>query len=231
MSEFNEYARRLNAIAKAHFNAITEAQEGVRKAKEKVEANPYYQSAKTREALVKNAKSLAAQAELKEAEDALISAEKAFKESTREIDSLRDSLAETVNRRFLADPANLDANTLELLKSGILSPTEYRALIDSAIEADNSTLARIIGKYAKAAAGTLEEQIKQSTTDAGGRLSDEHRKNREILNSVIADSSSIDGSRYLEQFDSLAAVYTRTVNNGSMIKHWDSLTAETIENF
>ena len=132
---------------------------------------------------------------------------------------MRGELAAEIESAYSVDPAQLDNNTLELLKSGILSGSEYAKLLNAAQAAGNPTMVRLIGKYAQDAADAAATKYGQSDRAAAE------------LRAVAYQSKANTGSAHLEAFDYLADVYRRCTNNPAMIGHWDELTAEAVQNF
>lgn len=57
------------------------------------------------------------------------------------------------------NPADIDSNALELLKSGIMNVADYSAMLDR--YSGNSTMLRLIGKYA--------DELRQTITEASTR--------------------------------------------------------------
>lgn len=209
MSKFNTFARRLDAHAREVF-AKREATEAKFREAEKL----------LREAKARGNKIdvVRAEADLMEAKSARDSMRRALRDdSGAEIANIRKELAAELDGAFAADPADLDTATLELLKSGILTAAEYSRLMDSAAEAGNATMCRMIGQYAKTRSD--EETAKRNPDTA-----------REFAR--IAHRGRMSGANaYLANFDTLTEIYGRAVKNPALVPHWDALTAELVEGF
>ena len=138
-------------------------------------------------------------------------------DSGAEIANIRKELVAELDGAFAANPADLDTATLELLKSGIMTAAEYSRLMDTAAEAGNATMCRMIGQYAKTRSD--EETAKRNPDTA-----------REFAR--IAHRGRMTGANaYLANFDTLTEIYGRAVKNPALVSHWDELTGEMVEGF
>lgn len=135
-------------------------------------------------------------------------------EVMEEIKKIRAELVEEINEDFSADPAKIDANTMELLKGGILTGAEYETLFNKATRAGNVTMARMIAKYAGDA---LQETKDQGSAEA------------QLLKFVNNAGKQIDGREYIEAFDNLTEIVNRSCNNPAMWPYWDELATPIIE--
>lgn len=217
MSEFNEYAKQVDEIARASFKEYQSAEDALKKAENQVSSlRRSYHSANDTQYAVKSAK---AQANYLEAKDSLRMAKKSLEAHEGEISALRQNLSNAIAKRFVADPAALDSNTMELLKSGILKSDEYEALMNKALNTGNHTMARMIGKYAE------KEAQAENKRHGGNTPTAKH------LRQIVYMANVCTGDYILRNFDLLADVYHRSTRNPSMIKMWDELTSDTIANF
>lgn len=209
MSKFNTFARRLDAHAREVF-AKREAAEA-----KFCEAEKVLREAKARGNKIDVVR---AEADLMEAKSARDSMRRALRDdSGAEIANIRKELAAELDGAFAANPADLDTATIELLKSGIMSAAEYSRLMDSAAEAGNATMCRMIGQYAKTRSD--EETAKRNPDTA-----------REFAR--IAHRGRMTGANaYLANFDTLTEIYGRAVKNPALVSHWDELTGEMVEGF
>ncbi len=209
MSRFNEYARRLDAHAREVFAKREELEAAYNKAERaskeaRASGNP-----------IAIARADAALMEVKSARDSMRRALR--DDSGAEIANIRKELAAELDGAFAANPADLDTATIELLKSGILTVSEYSRLMDSAAEAGNATMCRMIGQYAKTRSD--EEAAKRNPDTA-----------REFAR--IAHRGRMTGAdAYLANFDTLTEIYGRAVKNPALVSHWDELTGEMVEGF
>jgi len=215
MSKFNIYARKLDETAREAFTAYREAESEYKSADKalKKAITPGAVSAATVAAEAR------ARARFVEAETAFNQAKREFEGRMKDLATIRGELAQAVENEFSADPAKLDMATLELLKSGIMSDNEIVRLARSAMNENNATMARIIGKYAKEKA--------DATKSSAGR--DESAA--QPLRVVASECQRYNGSAWLEAFDYLTDAYRRVVRTPSLIDRWDELTAPTVENF
>ena len=216
MSKFNSYAKKLDEQARAAFKAYRDAEAAYKKAEQKAREYPQ------RNGMVNAdyaAKSVRAQADFLEAKQAYETARRAFRDSDTQFNGMRRELAAAIDAAYSADPAQLDGNTLELLKSGILTGSEYTKLLEQAKAASNPTMVRMIGRYAGEAAKARGESHGMNDREATA------------LRLAEYNSRSYTGGDRLEAFDNMVNLYHRCTNNPAMIVHWDEFTAETVENF
>jgi hypothetical protein len=216
MSKFNSYAKKVNNIATAAFEEYLKAEKAYKAAEEKAREYPQ------RNGIIDAAyaaKSARAQADFLDAKNNMAAAKKEFESHQGEIKQLRKELAAEIETEYTVDPTALDNNTLELMKSGILKPHEYKNLLEKAKKDNNHTMARMIAKYAGDAADV-----------AAKKYGDNDTKTRD-LRYISYTEKDYNGSEYLQNFDYLADVYSKAVNNPGMIKHWAELTEAAVENF
>ncbi len=214
MSKFNIYAEKVNNIAEAAFKEYREAEEAYKKAEEQARQYPQRNGFVDAQYAAKSARANANYLEAKENYDA---AKRAFRDHVGEIGELRKGLIRDLDDFYAADPAAVDGNTLELLKSGILKPAEYSKLMQEAIDNGNFTMARMIAKYADDAAAKIAQKYGENSEEAYTLRMVSHLGNRII------------GRDILQAFDTLAEVFRRAVDNPGMINHWSELTAEIID--
>lgn len=103
--------------------------------------------------------------QVREAKDEAILARDTFKSNLefnmmQEINAIKEKMLAAVTSAFSANPESLDTSVLELLKSGILEPSEYDTFMEKAKAEKNGTMARMIAKYAVDAG----EKIKNTDT-------------------------------------------------------------------
>lgn len=220
MSEFNQYARRLDSIAREALTKYEAA--AARKEAEKAQRlTPERQGTLDANYAARAAR---ARADALEAAQGERDARRAMDESyRRQIAELRGELVAALDEAFRADPQQIDNATLELLKSGICTPAEYAALLDKALASDNHTMARLIGKYASDAAAAAQEA-------AGGYAGD---PTATALRAVSFKAKGLDGKPWLDAFDFLESIYSRAVSEPFLatVARWDNLTKEAIEGF
>ena len=137
-----------------------------------------------------------------------------FEERQRDVAVIRAELVEALNKEYAADPSKVDMQTLELLRSGIMSADEYSRLIDAAASNGNHTMVRLIAKNAA--------DMAEKATDA-----DVARSYRLVSHRGKGN----DGTEYLRAFDFLADTFNRCERNFALTGKWDELTAPVVESF
>ena len=216
MSKFNSYAKKLDEQARAAFKAYRDAEAAYKKAEQRAKEYPQRNGFVDANYAAKSAR---AQADFLEAKQAYETARRTFRESDTQFNAMRRELAAAIDDAYSADPAQLDTATLELLKSGILTGSEYAKLLEQAKAASNPTMVRMIGRYAGEAAKARGESHGMNDREATALRMAEH------------NSRSYTGGDRLQAFDNMVELYHRCTNNPAMIDHWDEFTAETVQNF
>jgi hypothetical protein len=216
MSKFNSYAKKLDEQARAAFKAYRDAEAAYKKAEQKAKEYPQRGGFVNADYAAKSAR---AQADFLEAKQAYETARRTFRESDTQFNAMRRELAAAIDDAYSADPAQLDTATLELLKSGILTGSEYAKLLEQAKAASNPTMVRMIGRYAGEAAKARGESHGMNDREATA------------LRMAEYNSRSYTGGDRLQAFDNMVELYHRCTNNPAMIDHWDELTQEAITNF
>lgn len=206
MSDFRKYAERMDVLAKETREAAQKVEDAYKRAEDARRQYPNDPVKKAR-----------AEADYQEALQAKNNwkMNKPF-EIEQKIKAIRAELETALDNHFAADPAALDAPTLELLKSGILTSAEYSRLLDKAIEDDNSTMARLIASYAEKAAADIAERY--GTSDVKARE----------LRAVAYQAQRMGGTVYLNNFAVLTEALTRSVRNPGLWPQWEELTGEVI---
>ena len=214
MSKYNRYAKDLDAAFRA--------------------ARQEYENAWDKLQSAKDARSLSGggaidrqRAELKyqEAELAFKEAEaRIWPEFNRRRAELRSQLERETRGNNAANPDAVDANGLELLKSGILSADDFYSLVEK--YDDNPTMLRLVARYAKEAADDMD------STQA---------KDRGALYQLYQVCSQGQG-RTMRAWDDLSHIAdycsgqarnrrdtpTHTISMGQW---WEQLSGEAVENF
>ena len=214
MSKFNDYGKKVDAIAKEAFKKYREAEAAYKRAEDQQRKYPQRQGIVDAEYAAKAAR---AYADFTQAKADMKRAKEEFSAHNAEIAALRKQLVADLDKHYSADPAALDSNALELLKSGVLKPTEYARMMDQAQSSGNFTMARMIAKYAGDAA-----------TSAGKQYGENDSRARE-LRAISYRANDNNGANTLAVFDLMANVYSRATENPYMIDSWDSLTGEAAE--
>lgn len=214
MSRFNEYARKADAYAKAVFEEYAAAERKLQAAESKRNAYPR----KNGLGYEYDAKAARYEAEYVEAKAEYEKLRRDMRDNKANgLQPIRSELERAVADAFAANPEHLDAATLELLKSGILSADEHNRLIDKATADNNPTMVRLIAKHAKDRAAQADEDRNPDTARA--------------FRAVAYKGNSVNGNSYLEAFDVMASCFNRCMKNTALISHWDELNGEIVENF
>ena len=211
MSRFNNYAKKLNEIANATFTEYREKSDAVKSAESRYNAYPRRNGADP----AYMAKSARAEADLAEARNAFDQMRRhLFAGKRREIAAVRVELGKAVFDAFAADPKSVDANTLALMNSGIMTADEYSRLIDSAIASGNFTMTRLLAK----SAADMAEKVTDSDVARSYRL-------------VSHKGKGMDGREYLQAFDFLTDTFNRCERNFALSTKWDELTSPVVDSF
>ena len=208
MSRFNSYAKRLNEAAKEAFEEYAKAEKVYQAAEYNKRKMAWNATAEDK--TIAEAQLIKARNELKKAQGAMISA-------TGTMKGIRGELAEALGRAYTANPEDINPNTMELLRSGILTPAEYVKLANGAISSGNNTMLRLIGSYAEKYGNENRDAL---TMDERG-----------ALYSVVSRAKGSTGAAELEAYDNLVYTFERCANNPHMIDKWDELTQGAIEAF
>lgn len=214
MSRFNEYARKADAYAKAVFEEYAAAESKLKAAESKRNAYPR----RNGQGYEYDAKAARYEAEYVEAKAEYEKLRRDMRDNKANgLQPIRSELERAVADAFAANPEHLDAATLELLKSGILSADEHNRLIDKATADNNPTMVRLIAKHAKDRAAQADEDRNPDTARA--------------FRAVAYKGNSVNGNSYLEAFDVMASCFNRCMKNTALMSHWDELNGEIVENF
>lgn len=214
MSRFNEYARKADAYAKAVFEEYAAAERKLQAAESKRNAYPR----KNGLGYEYDAKSARYEAEYVEAKAEYEKLRRDMRDNkVNGLQPIRSELERAVADAFAANPEHLDAATLELLKSGILSADEHNRLIDKATSDNNPTMVRLIAKHAKDRAAQADEDRNPDAARA--------------FRAVAYKGNSVNGNSYLEAFDVMTSCFNRCMKNTALMSHWDELNGEIVENF
>lgn len=149
MSKYSIYAKKLDA---AYKNALEEYTAAYQKAGEDRKAAA--RNLETAKLHNNTAGIMRAKADDMEATAAFEEAGKRiWGEFNRQREELRAELQKELRADSTANPDAIDGNALELLKSGIMTPDDFFALL--AKYDNNPTMLRLIGKYAQDAADAM----------------------------------------------------------------------------
>ena len=146
MSQYNKYAQRLDTAFKTAREEYMEAWNQLQAAQK---ANTDAQAWRAETYRGENdLRRQQARAQLREAEHTFRASEsRVWAEFDRQKDAIRRDLESKVRASSTVDPDAIDANALELLKSGILTADDVFSLVDK--YDSNITMLRLISKTAK----------------------------------------------------------------------------------
>lgn len=217
MSKFNRYAREIERIVREACEEYMTVETAYKNAERARNQSPVRTSGFVDAAY--SEKSHRAQADYLEAKGKFDAVRRDMDRHNSEIAKLRGELEAELDADYSVDPSQLDSNTLELLKSGILKSGEYAKLLDTAQAAGNVTMARMIGKYADEAAETASSKNGPYDRDAM------------TLRTVAYKARAFTGSDTLQVFDTIAGAAQYCFRTPSLFNQWDRLVGETVENF
>lgn len=163
--------------------------------------------------------------ELNKAEAAFkITETKVWPEFDMKCKELRKELEKDVQKDGLANPDAIDANTVELLKAGVLTVEDYYSLAER--YEGNSTMLRLLGKYA------LDESIASGDIKEAAALR------------MLSDNCKNGAGAVLRAWNELEGLASYCSGRGgnrnaatspdmvvSMGKWWEELAGQSIENF
>lgn len=203
MSKYNKYYKEVDTLAKEHFKAIEKAEQ---KAKDAEEAYNFFkrENGSGEGFPMIKAKFLSLEADYTTAKEELKNTMQEFAEGVTKVDAIGEELAEEIRNDYGVKPEDVDQNTLELLKSGIVTAEEYVRMFN---QANNPTMKRLIARYA-------EENATEET-----------RPTMQILKKLVEN-----GDEYINNFSVLRDAFIRTTGNTAMIPYWEDLTAEIVNN-
>lgn len=163
--------------------------------------------------------------ELNKAEAAFkITETKVWPEFDAKCKELRKELEKDVQKDGLANPDAIDANTVELLKAGVLTVEDYYSLAER--YEGNSTMLRLLGKYAldeSIASGDIKEA-------AALRMFSDNCKNG--AGAVLRAWNELEGlASYCSGRGGNRNAATSPDMVVSMGKWWEELAGQSIENF
>ena len=219
MSKFNTYARQVNDVKRRLFDVYEAALSELKEAEKQYEESklentrthsPYYPV---------NDEIRAATARIEsryyEKKGFFEKARRELVNGQRQIEEIRSQLLADIDKSYMARPDQLDANAMELIRSGILKPNELSAMLKDF--EGNPTMTRMIGAHAKQRAAEADA-ARDGNTRAG-------------YLQIVSEAAVNDGSEYVAAFDYVADVFRRCVRTPDLAKEWDNLTAQVIEEF
>lgn len=141
-----------------------------------------------------------------------------------QIQASRSLLEQDVRISSTVDPDDVDANTLELLKSGVLGADDYYTLVGKFD--NNQTMLRLIAKYAKEAAAVAETNGDSQTRMALNVLCSE------IGNGKNKTMRAFDDLCQMSKYCSGRAGGRYSDNHAiNMAEKWEQLSGAAVEGF
>ena len=219
MSNYKDHARRLSETVREAFEDYQAAIDRQRQAEARRKEYPLRGGAVSADYAASSARAAAdyaeATAELERTRRDMVEGK-----YRQQIKDTRKALAAEITADYTADPEKIDAKALELLKSGVMTSTDYAAMLRKALESGNHTMTRLVTKFAGDAAAARDE----NPMTAGD-------PETTALRSVAIQGGQHTGKEYLEGFDFMVDVFNRCIDNPAMIGSWDDLTGHTMKAF
>ena len=211
MSKFNKYATKLDIIARAAFSQFEKAEKREREAQDRMKKYPQRGGIVSPEYQAEQAKATAEYYDSKMAMNKI--KQNVPPQAMKEAQELRSELEKAVFDTFSPKPSAVDMQTMELLKCDVLKDREYLHLVNSAINSENYTMARIIGQFAEQKASTLphEDSI--------------------VLRQTASIGKQDFGAVYLQSFDNMIDIMNRCLNNSGIMDRWGEFTRDSVEGF
>lgn len=224
MSKYNEYAQRLDVAFKTAREEYMEAWNQLQAA-QKAERDAQAWRAETYRG-ENDLRRQRAKAELLEAEHTFKATEsRVWAEFDRQKEAIRRELESDVRASSTVDPDAIDANALELLKSGILTADDVFSLVNK-YDA-NVTMLRLISKHAK-------ELADDKNTDAKtrGQLYVLCSQIGNGKNSTMRNFSDlVEISNYCSGRGGGGTQRTTPAHTVAMAGTWEELASTAVENF
>ena len=224
MSQYNKYAQRLDTAFKTAREEYMEAWNQLQAAQK---ANTDAQAGRAETYRGENdLRRQRAKAALLEAEHTFRAAEsRVWAEFDRQKEAIRRDLESDVRASSTVDPDAIDANALELLKSGILTADDVFSLVDK--YDSNITMLRLISKTAK-------ELADDKNTDAKtrGQLYVLCSQIGNGKNSTMRNFSDlVEISNYCSGRGGGGTQRTTPAHTVAMAGKWEELASTAVENF
>ena len=209
------YGTQINDIAQAAFSEYQTAEAGLSAAIKQREKYPDVLHKRSDHEYYANV--TRAEADYQTAKEAVKSAKKAFESRCNEVGQMRDNLKKDIDKLYGMTASELDANEMELLKSGAMSPADFERMLEVDIGIKNYTMVRMIGKHARDAANARFNKY-GDRDDVGMKYWQ-----------VAMKCDRIDGSDLLKAFDMLSDLLRRCADNPAMIGYWEQLGGDAIK--
>lgn len=223
MSKYNTYARQLDTAFRSARDEYAKSYAELQAAQQANEDAGAWRP--DDDAANKQLRVATTALELNKAEAAFkITETKVWPEFDMKCKELRKELEKDVQKDGLANPDAIDANTVELLKAGVLTVEDYYSLAER--YEGNSTMLRLLGKYA------LDESIASGDIKEAAALR------------MLSDNCKNGAGAVLRAWNELEGLASYCSGRGgnrnaatspdmvvSMGKWWEELAGQAIENF
>lgn len=223
MSKYNTYARQLDTAFRSARDEYAKSYAELQAAQQANEDAGAWRP--DDDAANKQLRVATTALELNKAEAAFkITETKVWPEFDAKCKELRKELEKDVQKDGLANPDAIDANTVELLKAGVLTVEDYYSLAER--YEGNSTMLRLLGKYA------LDESIASGDIKEAAALR------------MLSDNCKNGAGAVLRAWNELEGLASYCSGRGgnrnaatspdmvvSMGKWWEELAGQSIENF
>lgn len=223
MSKYNTYARQLDAAFRTARDEYAKSYAELQAAQQANEDAGAWRP--DDDAANKQLRVATTALELNKAKAAFkITETKVWPEFDAKCKELRKELEKDVQKDGLANPDAIDANTVELLKAGVLTVEDYYSLAER--YEGNSTMLRLLGKYA------LDESIASGDIKEAAALR------------MLSDNCKNGAGAVLRAWNELEGLASYCSGRGgnrnaatspdmvvSMGKWWEELAGQSIENF
>lgn len=223
MSKYNTYAQQLDAAFKTARDEYAEAYSSLEQARQAdTDAKAWRPNDNEED---KRLRIVTAALELNKADAAFKIAEsRIWPEFDAKCKELRKELEKDVQKNSLANPDAIDANALELLKSGALTVEDYSAFSEK--YSGNSTMLKLVAKYA------LEASEKTDDVKDAVALRILSNNCKTGMGTVLRAWNELEGvASYCSGRGGSSRSVTTPEHIISMGKWWEELTGQAIENF
>lgn len=220
MSQYNHYAKDLDAFFKEARDEHARLVGELNKAKAELESAKAWRPSESKQE--KETAIMRATVAYKDAENALRNST-AWESFNSKRSELRAALAAELQANSIVDPDAIDAAALKLLESGVMTAADYSAF---AVKFDNNgTMLRLIARYAGAAAKSTEDRSEAAN-----------------LNAIALACRSGQG-KCLREWDNLSEIADRCSGQSltgarggadhiaNMAAHWEDVASATIAAF
>lgn len=223
MSRYNKYAREIDIAFRTARDEYAEAYSSLEQARQAdTDAKAWKPNDNEED---KRLRIATAELELNKADAAFKIAEaRTWSEFDIKCKELRKELEKDVQKDGLANPEAIDANALELLKSGVLTVEDYSAFSEK--YSGNSTMLKLVAKYA------LEASEKTDDVEDAVALRILSNNCKTGMGTVLRAWNELEGvASYCSGRGGCSRTAIDPTHIISMGKWWEELAGQAIENF